>query len=101
MAKAQELLYAVVGVGDLAIEKARNASKYADRKKTQKFYKDLVKRGHALSNGIRNAGPTKQAAAQTKAARTQVKAAATSVRKAVRANAKATKSAANKTSAAS
>lgn len=101
MAKAQELLYAVVGVGDLALEKARNAGKIADRKTTQKVYKDLVKRGRALANGIRNAGPTKQAVAQTKAARTQVKAATTSVRKAVRANAKATKSAADKTSAAS
>jgi hypothetical protein len=101
MAKAQELLYAVVGVGDLAFEKARNASKFADRETTQKFYKDLVNRGRTLSTGIRKSGPTKQAAAQTKAARTQVKAAATSVRKAMRANAKATKSAANKTSAAS
>jgi hypothetical protein len=101
MAKAQELLYAVVGVGDLAFEKARNARKFADSKSTQKFYRDLVKRGRALSSGIRNSGPTKQAVAQTKAARTQVKAATTSVRKAVRANAKATKSAADKTSAAS
>jgi hypothetical protein len=101
MAKTPELLYAVVGVGDLALEKARNARKIADRKATQKFYRDLVKRGHALSTGIRNAGPTKQAVAQTKAARTQVKAGTTSVSRAVRANAKATKSAANKTSATS
>lgn len=99
MAKAEELLYAVVGVGDLALEKARNARKVADRQTTQKFYRDLVKRGRSASSGIRNAGPTKQAVAQTKAARTQVKAATTSVGKAVRANAKATKSAAGKTNA--
>jgi hypothetical protein len=101
MTKAQELMYAVVGVGDLALEKARNAGKLADRKASQKVYRDLVKRGRTLSTGIRNSGPTKQAVAQTKSARTQVKSAATSVGKAVRANTKATKSAASKTSSAS
>jgi hypothetical protein len=88
--KAQELFYAAVGAGDFAVEKAR---KFTDRKTTQKFYKDFVKRGRAISTRVRGSATTKQAVAQTKAARSQVKAAATSVTKAVRSNAKATKEA--------
>ena len=90
MDKAQEVLYAAVGAGDFALEKAR---KLADRKTTQKFYKDFVKRGRAISTKVRGSTTTKQAVAQTKAARSQVKAAATSVSKAIRINAKATKEA--------
>jgi hypothetical protein len=101
LAKTQELLYAVVGAGDFAAEKVRGVTKIADRKTTQKLYKDFVKRGKTLSTRIKNSGPSKQAVAQTKTARTQVKAAATSVTKAVRANTKATKSAASKTAKAS
>jgi hypothetical protein len=100
-AKTQDLIFAVVGAGDFAIEKARKVRKAADRKTTQKYYKDFVKRGRALTTKIRNSGPTKTAVAQTKTAQSQVKAAATSVTKAVRANAKATKSAAEKASKAS
>jgi hypothetical protein len=88
--KAQELFYAAVGAGDFAIEKAR---KFADRETTEKFYKDFVKRGRAISTRVRGSTATKQAVAQTKAARSQVKAAATSVTKAIRTNAKATKEA--------
>ncbi len=94
--KTEELLYAVVGAGDFALEKVRNVRKVADRKTTEKYYKDFVKRGRALSNSIKNSGPTKRAVAQSKTARSQVKAAATSVGKAAQANARATKSAANK-----
>lgn len=94
--KTEEILYAVVGVGDFALEKVRNVRKVADPKTTQKYYKDFVKRGRALSNSVKNSGPTKRAVAQTKTARTQVKAAATSVGKATRANARASKSAASK-----
>jgi hypothetical protein len=101
MAKTQELVYAVVGAGDFAFDKVKGIRSVTDRKKTQKVYRDFVKRGRTLSTKIRSAGPTKQAVAQTKAARSQVKAAATSVRKAVGANAKATKTAANKASKAS
>ena len=97
MAKAQELLYAIVGAGDFAVEKVKDTGKLADRKSTQKVYADFVKRGRTLSTKVRSSAPTKQAVAQTKTARSQVKAAATSVGKAVRANAKATRSAASKT----
>jgi hypothetical protein len=89
MAKAQELLYAVVGAGDFVVDKARSAGRLADRKSTTKLYKDFVKRGKALSIRIEKSAPTRQAVAQSKAARAQVKAAATSARKALRANSKA------------
>ncbi len=101
MPRAQELLYAVVGAGDFAIEKAKNTRNLTDRKKAQKVYKDFVKRGRSLSNKIGTARPTTQAVQQTKAARSQVKAAATSVAKAVRANSKATGAAAKKAAKAS
>lgn len=94
--KTDELLYAVVGAGDFAIEKVRNVGRFTDKKTTQKYYKDFVKRGRALSTSIKNSGPTKRAVAQTKIARSQVKAATTSVSKAASANVKATKSAAEK-----
>lgn len=96
MAKTQNLIYAVVGAGDFALEKAREGRKLADRKVTQKYYKDFIKRGKALTTRITSADATKQAIVQTKAARAQVKAAATSVTKAARANSQAAKSAASK-----
>ena len=86
MAQPQEILYAAVGFGDVAIEKIRNVS-IPDTKSTQKVYKDFVKRGKTLSTRIRNSAPTKQAVAQTKTARSQVKAAATSVTKTVQTSA--------------
>jgi hypothetical protein len=94
MDKAQELLYAVVGAGDLAVEKAKGLS---DRDQTTKIYKDLVKRGRTLSTKIKSSGPTKRAIEQTRTARSQAKAAATSATKAVRANSKAARSATAKT----
>jgi hypothetical protein len=100
MAKAQEFVYAVVGAGDFAVDKVKGVRTF-DRKKSEKLYKDFVKRGRSLSTKIRSSAPTKQAVAQTKAARSQVKAAATSVSKAVGANVKATRSAANKAAKAS
>jgi len=87
MAKTQELLYAVVGAGDFALEKAKGVTKVTDRKTTSKLYKDFVKRGRGLSTRVKNSAPTKQAIAQTKTARTQIKAASTSLTKAVRTNA--------------
>jgi hypothetical protein len=92
MAKAQEMIYAVVGAGDFTVQKVRDLSK-ADRKSSQKVYKDFVKRGKRLSTGVKNSAPTKQAIERTKTTRTQVKAATTSVGKAVKANAKATRTA--------
>ena len=96
MPKAQEMLYAVVGAGEVAMEKIVDARQVIDRQRSQKAYNDFVKRGRTLSTKIKNSGPSKQAKEQTKVARSQVKAAATSVSKAVRANAKATRSAATK-----
>jgi hypothetical protein len=87
MAKTQELLYAVVGAGDYALEKVRSVTKVADRKATTKLYADFVTRGRGISTKVRNSAPTKQAVAQTKTARSQIKAATTSLGKAVRANA--------------
>ena len=101
MAKAQQIIYAVVGAGDLAVEKAANLRKVVDRERTEQVYSDFVNRGRAVSKRIGNAAPTKRAAAQTKTARSQVKAAATSVGKAVRANVGATRSAATKVAKAS
>jgi hypothetical protein len=85
--KSQEVLYAVVGAGDFAIEKVRDLPLITNSKARTKIYKDFVKRGRSLSTRIQNSAPTKQAIEQTKTARTQVKAAATSVGKAMRANA--------------
>lgn len=101
MAKSQEIFYAVVGAGDLAVEKVRGISKLADQKTTRKYYRDFVKRGKSLTTSIKNSATTKRAVAQTKSARTQVKAATTSISKAVRLNARATQSAAKKTAKAS
>lgn len=101
VAKTQELLYAVVGAGDFALEKAKNLSRVTDRKATTRVYKDFVKRGRSLSTRIRNSGTTKKAIAQTKTARTQVKAATTGVTKAVRANSRAAWAAAAKATKAS
>ncbi len=101
MANTQEIFYAVVGAGDLAVEKVRGIGKFADQKTTRKYYRDFIKRGKALTTTIKNSAPTKRAVAQTKTARTQVKAATTSLGKAVRLNARATQSAVKKTAKAS
>ncbi|MEA2476958.1 MAG: hypothetical protein QOC87_1157 [Actinomycetota bacterium] len=97
MPKTPEILYAVVGAGEFAVEKARNASKITDISSTTKVYNDFVKRGKSLSKRVKNAGPTRQAVAQSKTARTRVKGAWTSVGKAVQANAKGSRTAAAQT----
>jgi hypothetical protein len=94
--KPQDLLFAIVGAGDFAIEKARGVKIIRDRKSAEKYYKDFIKRGQTLSKSIRNSAPSKRAIAQTKTARSQVKAATTSLTKALRVDAKATGSAARK-----
>ncbi|MGH2809013.1 MAG: hypothetical protein ACRDKT_17250 [Actinomycetota bacterium] len=101
MARAEEILYAVVGAGDFAVEKLADIRKVADRDSTEKVYDDFIKRGRTLSKKIRNSAPTKQAVAQTKTARSQVRAATTSLTKAVRANVDASRSAAKKATKAS
>ena len=85
--RGSELLYAVVGAGDFALEKARNAPTIVTTKARTKLYKDFVKRGQTLTRQIGTAAPTRQAVAQVKTARSRVKAAGTSVAKAIRANA--------------
>lgn len=100
MPKAENLIYAVVGVGDFALEKAKSVRTF-DLNKSEKLYDDFVSRGQKLSTSIKNSRPSKRAVEQTKVARTQVKSAATSVRKAVGANVKATRSAAGKAAKAS
>jgi hypothetical protein len=101
MAKTQEFVYAIVGAGDFAIEKARDVTKIAGRSATEKVYKNFIKRGRTLSRRVTTAAPTKRALEQTKTARAQVKAATTSVAKAVRLDAKAARNAAAKVSKAS
>ena len=56
--KGEEILYAVVGAGDFAIEKVKGAGKVPDRKTAQKYYRDFVTRGRALSGRIRKAVTT-------------------------------------------
>ncbi|MDQ4145618.1 MAG: hypothetical protein M3198_18115 [Actinomycetota bacterium] len=95
MPRGENLVYALVGVGDFTLEKVKNV-RNIDRRRSEKLYNDFVGRGRKLSSSIRTGRPSKRAVEQTKIARSQVKAAATSVRKAVGANVKATRSAANK-----
>lgn len=97
MTRTKEMFYAVIGAGDLAVEKARDARRIVD----PAVYSDLVGRGRDLTGRIAKAAPTKRAADRTRTARSQAKAAATSVRKAVRANATAARSAAGKVAKAS
>ena len=102
MPKTQDFLFAVVGVGDIAIEKAAGLREVVtDRNHSEKIYKDFIKRGRTLSKKIGSSAATKRAVSQTKTARTQIKGAATSVTKAVRANATATRKAASKAAKAS
>ncbi len=101
MAKGQEVIYAIVGIGDLAVEKASRLTNVAGRGHTLRVYEDVVNRGKTFSNKIQNAAATKRALAQTKTARTQVKAATTSVSKAVQANIEATRSIAQRLAKAS
>jgi hypothetical protein len=86
MAKAQELLYAVVGAGDYAVDKVKNVRKVADRKVNQKLYRDFIKRGRTVSTKVKNAKPTKQIAAQTEPVRTKAEDAFKSVSKALGVN---------------
>lgn len=101
MARTREVLYAVVGTGDLALERLKKARAVMDSERSREVYNDVVTRGRSLSTRIQRSAPSKQAAAQTKVARSQLKAAATSIGKAVRSNANATRSAVSKVAKAS
>jgi hypothetical protein len=97
MSRTKEILYAVVGAGDFAVERVKGARRVAD----PALYADFVARGRDLSGRIGKSAPTKRAVASTRTARSQARAAATSVRKAVAANATAARSAAQKVAKAS
>ncbi len=122
MNTTKELFYAAVGVGDLAVSKARKAPIALDfsqlRKELPKSwtevrsgaekaatvtvsritggYQNLVVRGEKTVKSIRNSAPTKRAVQQTKTAKSQSKAATTSVKKAAEATVEATKEASQK-----
>ena len=86
MAKAQEVLYAVVGAGDFAVDKVKGIRKVADRTRNEKMYKDFVKRGRTLSTQVKNSTPGKQVRTGTEAAKEQLNDAAKNVGKALGVN---------------
>lgn len=116
----KQILYAAIGAGDFAFERARKARASLDLEyfrldipkslekaqaraekvaskaltRTSRTYQDLVKRGEKTVRGVRSAAPTKKAAAQVKTAQSQTKAAVTSTKKAAAQAAEAAKSAA-------
>jgi len=111
--EARKPLFAVVGVGDLAVENIKELPTQLITQavtfvpKTTSFvaeipgkafatYGGLVERGQKLVVFIRKSSATEKAEAQIKVAKTQVKGAATSATKAAKATAKAVDSAAAK-----
>ncbi len=82
MSKAQEVVYALVGAGDFAVEKVTNVKKIADRRNNSKVYKDFVKRGRSVSTKVKNSTAGKQVAEQTEPVRAQVQDAVKTVGKA-------------------
>lgn len=82
MPKAQELLYAAVGTGDLAVEKVRSLKRLRDPRVNKKLYKDVVGRGRTLSRKVGQAPTTKKVLAGTETARRQVQDATKTVTKA-------------------
>ncbi len=106
-AKSREALHAALGLGDLAVEKTRGFAgglrdfdfqKFATtrQRKFTKTYNGLVKRGAALTSGVKRSAPVKRASEETKVARRQVKTAARRVKKAAVANATAVRTAVEK-----
>jgi hypothetical protein len=83
MAKTKELFYAVIGAGDLAIDKVKGVKKFADRKNNEKLFRDVVKRGRTISTKVRTSTPGKQFKAQTQNVRKQATDAAKNVTKAL------------------
>ncbi len=104
MAEPRNALYATIGTGSFATERAKKLAEriqgYATdyRKWVSSNYRDLVRRGERITKSIRTSAPVKRAQSQTKTAQRQVKAATTSVRKALGANVEAVESAAKKVS---
>ena len=111
--EARKPFYAVVGAGDLAVEKTKDLPGDVVAKATTvvprttamvvelpgklgAVYGDLVERGQKLFGSIRRQPATQVAVAQVKTARSQAKGAATSATKAARATIKAVDDAAEK-----
>lgn len=86
MAKTQEVLYAVVGASDFAVDKVKSIRKVADRKRNEKLYNDLVKRGRTLSRQVKNSKPGRQVRTGTEVAKEQLNDAAKNVGKALGVN---------------
>ncbi|MGI8407875.1 MAG: hypothetical protein ACR2L3_05135 [Actinomycetota bacterium] len=82
MANAQEIMYAVVGAGDFAVDKVKTISSIADRKANQKRYRDFVKRGRSISTKVKSSKHGKQIAAQAEPVKVQVEDALKTVTKA-------------------
>lgn len=81
MAKTQEVLYAVVGASDFAVDKVKGIRKVADRKRNEKLYNEFVKRGRTLSTQVKNSKPGKQVRTSTEVAKEQLNDAAKNVGK--------------------
>lgn len=80
--KPQEILYAAVGIGDLAVEKVKSARRLAERDTTRKIYTQAIGRGRTLSRKARNTPAGKRVVAGTEVARKQVQDATKTVTKA-------------------
>jgi hypothetical protein len=81
--------YAILGTGDLVVEKAKGIVGKAvqlstnDRPDVAKVYGDLADRGAKLAKRVQRSKPAKRAVEGTKQASRQLKGAATSIRKAL------------------
>lgn len=116
MTPTKQIFYAAVGVGDLAVERAKRVqgalefprisslspADFRDSLEkaglsavtlTAQLYDGLVERGERTVKTIRSSAPTKRAVAQGKTAKSQTKAAVTSARKAAKSSVTASKSA--------
>ena len=80
--KSQEIVYAVVGAGEAAVDKVKGLSRFADKKKNEKLYNDFVKRGRTVSTKVRNTKPAKQFRVQTDTVKEKATDAAKTVTKA-------------------
>lgn len=81
--------YAILGTGDLAVQKARGLIGKAvslttnDRPDVGQVYGDLADRGAAVAKRVQRSKPAKRAVEGTRQASRQLKGAATSIRKAL------------------
>jgi ElaB/YqjD/DUF883 family membrane-anchored ribosome-binding protein len=104
MTDAKKGLYAVLGSGDLAIDRTKQLVERIQgylrdsRGRVGSGYRDLVRRGERTVASVNRTPAVKRAKDQTKTARSRVKGAATSVRKALGANVEAVQTAAKKVS---